>query len=131
MKNIISLFDRINVRTIDGMNTTYSILDFCLEEVENQGSNSFLSFFLSFFLFFSFFNKLYYRSIYFSLYKNRGLFYNKNLVFAEFPAPLPLGDSDIPNPNFKLWFDLLCFFFFLFFSFFLFCTVLLCYNQTN
>ena len=48
MKNIISLFDRINVRTIDGMNTTYSILDFCLEEVENQGSNSFLSFFFPF-----------------------------------------------------------------------------------
>ena len=53
MKNIISLFDRINVRTIDGMNTTYSILDFCLEEVENQGSNSFLSFFFSFFFPFS------------------------------------------------------------------------------
>ena len=52
MKNIISLFDRINVRTIDGMNTTYSILDFCLEEVENQGSNSFLSLFFFFFFFF-------------------------------------------------------------------------------
>ena len=125
MKNIISLFDRINVRTIDGMNTTYSILDFCLEEVENQGSNSFLSFFLSFF--FSFFNKLYYRSIYFSLYKNRGLFYNKNLVFAEFPAPLPLGDSATFLTLISS-FGSTCS---VFFSFFLFCTVLLCYNQTN
>ena len=124
MKNIISLFDRINVRTIDGMNTTYSILDFCLEEVENQGSNSFLSFFFSFF--FSFFNKLYYRSIYFSLYKNRGLFYNKNLVFAEFPAPLPLGDS-VTFLTLISSFGSTCSVFF----FFLFCTVLLCYNQTN
>ena len=126
MKNIISLFDRINVRTIDGMNTTYSILDFCLEEVENQGSNSFLSFFFSF-SFFSFFNKLYYRSIYFSLYKNHGLFYNKNLVFAEFPAPLPLGDS-VTFLTLISSFGSTCS---VFFSFFLFCTVLLCYNQTN
>ena len=38
---IFSLLDEINVRTIDGMIITYSILDFCFVEVENQGSNSF------------------------------------------------------------------------------------------